>query len=48
VVVADTHHFRYADGSRYVPIGTTAYAWTHQPAEVQERTLQTLAGSPFN
>jgi hypothetical protein len=30
-----------------VPIGTTAYAWTHQPEALQERTLATLAGSPF-
>lgn len=48
VRVADRFHFAYADGRRYSPIGTTAYAWTHQPADVQERTLQTLAGSPFN
>jgi hypothetical protein len=48
VRVADQFHFAHADGLRYSPIGTTAYAWTHQPAEVQERTLQTLAGSPFN
>ncbi|WP_426226344.1 DUF5605 domain-containing protein [Pseudarthrobacter sp. DSP2-3-2b1] len=48
VKVADKFHFAHADGRRYSPIGTTAYAWTHQPAEVQERTLQTLAGSPFN
>jgi hypothetical protein len=48
VRVSDQFHFAHADGRRYRPIGTTAYAWTHQPAEVQERTLQTLAESPFN
>jgi hypothetical protein len=47
-VRVDGHHFRYADGTRHRPVGTTAYAWTHQPAEVQERTLATLAESPFN
>ena len=26
----DGHHFAYADGTRYRPVGTTAYAWTHQ------------------
>ena len=29
------------------PLGTTAYAWTHQPERLQERTLATLAASPF-
>lgn len=47
-VRVDGHHFRYADGTRYRPVGTTAYVWTHQPDEVQERTLATLAASPFN
>jgi hypothetical protein len=48
VRVADTFHFRYADGTRYLPIGTTAYAWTHQPEDLQEKTLDTLASSGFN
>jgi hypothetical protein len=48
VVVADTFHFRYADGTRYLPIGTTAYAWTHQTDALENATLNTLATSPFN
>ncbi|HEY9355068.1 MAG TPA: DUF5605 domain-containing protein [Arthrobacter sp.] len=48
VRVADRFHFAHADGTRYTPIGTTAYAWTHQPQSVQERTLEALAESPFN
>ncbi|MGN6125657.1 MAG: DUF5605 domain-containing protein, partial [Humibacter sp.] len=48
VRVARTFHFEYADGTRYLPVGTTAYAWTHQGDELEERTLRTLAGSPFN
>ena len=47
-VRVDGHHFRYADGTRHRPVGTTAYVWTHQPDEVQERTLAALAASPFN
>jgi len=47
VGVAEQYHFRYADGSRYLPVGTTCYAWTHQPQELQELTLETLADSPF-
>lgn len=48
VGVANTFHFAYADGTPYKPIGTTCYAWTSQPLELQERTLQTLAQAPFN
>jgi len=48
VRVADKYHFRYADGKRYRPVGTTAYAWTHQPEALQEKTLETLASTAFN
>ncbi|MFJ3802494.1 DUF5060 domain-containing protein [Streptomyces sp. NPDC090088] len=41
-------HFRYADGTRYLPVGTTAYAWTHQGDELERQTLRSLAGSPCN
>lgn len=47
-VVVNGYHFRYEDGERYIPFGTTAYAWIHQPAALQEQTLETLAGSSFN
>lgn len=47
VRVADTFHFAHADGTRHLPLGTTAYAWTHQSADLQERTLASLARSPF-
>jgi hypothetical protein len=48
VRVADRFHFAHADGTRYVPVGTTAYAWTHQPERLRETTRATLASSPFN
>lgn len=48
VRVRDTFHFGYADGTPYIPIGTTCYAWTHQGEELEEQTLRTLAASPFN
>ncbi|WP_020576559.1 DUF5060 domain-containing protein [Actinopolymorpha alba] len=49
VKVAGTYHFRYADGTRYLPFGTTCYHWTHAMEETQERlTLEALAGSAFN
>lgn len=38
----------YADGSRYLPFGTTCYGWVHQPDELREQTLCSLAKSPFN
>jgi hypothetical protein len=48
VRVADTYHFRYADGTPYYPFGTTCYAWIHQDEALQEQTLETLASAPFN
>jgi hypothetical protein len=48
VQVSDTFHFKYADGKPYYPFGTTIYAWTHQPASLQEMTLQTLKNAAFN
>ncbi|MBW9109108.1 DUF5605 domain-containing protein [Microbacterium ureisolvens] len=46
-VRVDGFHFRHADGTRHRPLGTTAYAWTHQSDELQEQTLRTLAAAPF-
>jgi len=48
VKVAGCYHFAYADGTPYYPVGTTCYVWTHQPQEIQEQTLQTLAEGHFN
>jgi hypothetical protein len=48
VRVHDTFHFAHDDGTPYFPFGTTCYAWIHQPQELQERTLATLARAPFN
>jgi len=47
VRVANRHHFRYADGTRYINIGTTAYVWNLQGDALEEETLKTLAGAPF-
>jgi hypothetical protein len=47
VQVVDRFHFGHRDGTRHLPIGTTAYAWTHQRAELEAETLQALARSPF-
>ncbi|MET8211632.1 DUF5605 domain-containing protein [Streptomyces sp. NPDC005373] len=41
-------HFRHADGTRHLPVGTTAYAWTHQGDELEEQTLRSLADASFN
>lgn len=48
VVRTSGFHFTYADGTRYLPFGTTCYAWVHQPDELMAQTLETLQGSPFN
>lgn len=47
VRVANAHHFRYADGTRHINIGTTAYVWNLQGDELEEQTLATLAKAPF-
>lgn len=41
-------HFQYTDGTAYLPVGTTCYAWTHQTEDLQEQTLETLGKAPFN
>ncbi len=48
VRVANTFHFARADGTPFRQLGTTCYAWTHQGDALEEQTLQTLAGAPFN
>lgn len=48
VRVKDKYHFAYADGATYRELGTTCYAWTSQPVALEEQTLKTLAGAPFN
>ena len=42
------HTFSYEDGTRFLPFGTTAYAWTNQEPECQDETVETLAAAPFN
>src|SRR3954470_15715444 len=48
VGVRNTHHFAYADGTAYKPIGTTSYGWVFQPEEQEDQTLAALRASPFN
>jgi hypothetical protein len=46
-VHAEGFHFAHADGTPFIPLGTTAYAWTHQSAELQDATLRALSEAPF-
>lgn len=48
VRVRGVQHLTYADGTAHISIGTTCYAWAHQPDDLEEQTLRTLASSPFN
>ncbi|MBN2046902.1 MAG: DUF5060 domain-containing protein, partial [Anaerolineaceae bacterium] len=48
VVIKDQDHFAYADGTKYYPFGTTAYAWNHQEPERVAQTIETLRTAPFN
>ncbi|HHV10884.1 MAG TPA: DUF4038 domain-containing protein [Clostridiales bacterium] len=48
LVKAIGDRFQYEDGTRYLPFGTTCYAWTHQTEELQQQTIDTLKASPYN
>lgn len=48
VRVRNKFHFAYADGTPFLSFGTTCYAWTHQPLEMQKQTLETLKKARFN
>lgn len=48
VRVRNKFHFAYADGTPFLSFGTTCYAWTHQPLDLQEQTLKTLSEARFN
>jgi hypothetical protein len=48
VRVAERFHFAYENGKNFRPMGTTLYAWTHQPDALAQATLRTLEDSPFN
>ena len=41
-------HFEHADGTRFLPFGTTVYALAHQEDALVEQTLESLKASPFN
>lgn len=41
-------HFKFEDGTRFVPFGTTVYAMLHQEENVVTQTMETLSKSPFN
>lgn len=47
-VTVDSLKFVYADGTGYIPVGTTCYAWVHQPEELKRQTVETLKNSCFN
>ena len=47
-VEPDGRHFRYADGTRYYPVGTTAYDWMHVGDEAAAQTVESLRESGFN
>ncbi len=48
VRVSQKYHFAYADGTRYIPNGTTCYVWHLQTPELIEETFKTLEKSSFN
>jgi len=48
VRVANQIRFAFADGTAYIPVGTTCYVWNLQGDDLEEQTLKTLEQAPFN
>lgn len=48
LMIKDTYHFSYMDGTPYYSLGTTCYAFVQQKDEMVEQTLDTLSKSGFN
>jgi hypothetical protein len=48
VKVKNTFHFVHADGTPFVPFGTTCYGWGFSGEELESMTIQSLKDSPFN
>ena len=46
--VANQYHFAYEDGAPYYSVGTTCYAWAHQPEDIHQQTLKELDKGFFN
>ena len=46
--VAGGIHLIYEDGTPYYSVGTTCYAWAHQPEETKQKTLRELDQGYFN
>ncbi len=48
VRVLNQVNFAYADGTPFIPVGTTCYVWNLQGNELEEQTLKTFNQSSFN
>ncbi|MFC3812255.1 DUF5060 domain-containing protein [Lacihabitans lacunae] len=48
VKIVNTFYLKYADGSPFYSVGTTAYQWTSVKQSIQEQTIKTLEKAPFN
>jgi len=48
IKTVNSFYLQYADGTPFYSVGTTAYQWTSVKQSIQEKTIETLAKSPFN
>ena len=48
VTTDGSYGFKYADGKRYYPVGTTSYDWMHAVGDYPGRTLRSMEESGFN
>lgn len=46
--VVNQFHFAYEDTTPYYSVGTTCYAWAHQPEGIHQQTLKELDKGYFN
>lgn len=46
--VVNQFHFAYEDTTPYYSVGTTCYAWAHQPEDIHRQTLKELDKGYFN
>lgn len=48
VATDGAYGFKYGDGKRYYPVGTTSYDWMHAVGDYPQRTLRSLEKAGFN
>lgn len=48
VKIFNKYYFCYSDGTPFIVMGTTAYAWTYMPEEIRKKTIEEFKKYGFN